>query len=291
MWTRRCADFFVEGATHSELFSTSMFILNTGRTQCHYHTNQDRKSRTNDSALHQQEDSDDEPLLVDDEAPPVSGDESHPIDVDAGDSPSNAIDVDAMPSSTPKDLVTGVPFPYDTQPLRRVNYLRRGPNDSMAVPNPNFTLQRVWEFFPMRDGVRVMHCGCVLSDALYDFYIWKTTRLQSISFPDVSEPIRRPPGPRQRLTMSLVVDSYHVRRRDVYSFNRNGTAITPKIRLKNHIKALKSELARLDKEEEARKEKERLAAQVRFMDIDDFGSSGSEYFESDADMFSSDGSS
>lgn len=283
-----------------------MFILNTGRTQCHFHTNQDHKTGTNDFAVNEDwedeslfeepavvtnEDasssdasssSSDSPIIVDPVVPVVSD----PVVSGSGNAASPII-IDAQPAappaapSVPKDRVTGVPFKYDIKALRNPAYLRRDPKARIVGPNPNLTFSRVLEFFPVVNGVRIMHCGCVLSDALFDFFIWKTTTLHSVSFPDVSEPLRRPPGPRQRLVTCALADNYFIRRRDVYSVSRNGTAITGQIRLKKQIKALTVQLDFLVKEEEEEKQRRAKKAMTRFVDIEDFSSSGSEYVESD----------
>lgn len=246
-WARRYGPYLPESGTYSEVLAMCVFILMNGRTQCHYHTSTDRMSETNNAVLH--EDPEDEDLLA-----PSAG----PSD------PSSAA------ATAPTERVTGVPFPYLLQPLKNPSYLRRGPKDRVVGPNPNLTYERVLEFFPVVNGTRVMHCGCVLEDALFDFYCWKATTLKSITYPDVpGEMFKRAFTPRTRLLLSILADSFVARRRDLYEISRNGKEMTEIKKLKNHKHAISKRLARVIEEEEQR-EAERLQKDglARYVELD-----------------------
>ncbi|KAJ3507135.1 hypothetical protein NMY22_g17023 [Coprinellus aureogranulatus] len=97
--------------------------------------------------------------------------------------------------------VTGVPFPKRSDLLvpEGLKHLQPPKGWKKHLPNPHFTKERVYAFFPVTDSVRHLHCGCTLTQVLMDFYIWKNITMVSPAFDGIREPLHRPAQPRFRL--------------------------------------------------------------------------------------------
>ncbi|RXW21042.1 hypothetical protein EST38_g4800, partial [Candolleomyces aberdarensis] len=219
-WARRHADFLPIAGTHSLLMAASLFILGNGRTVCHYHTIYDR-----------------------------------------GQEPIN----DAFPGNRNKKLnikVTGIPFEPLEAHLKTFDTLLPSPDAApkRGAKNPNFNLKNVLAFFPMKDGNRILHCGCELEPALLDLFIWKTMKIRSIRSKK-SERLGRPMKPRDRLFLYHTLDHFCVDVRMMYSFDVKGNPLNFVDERKQHIRELLQSLK--EYEADARKEEEEARAAAK----------------------------
>ncbi|KAF6742534.1 hypothetical protein DFP72DRAFT_1081838 [Ephemerocybe angulata] len=224
-WSRRHSEFLPISAMHSRKLALSMFILNNGRTCCHYHVHLDRTSAVNDVAVNE--------------------------------------------SDSPQPFcVTGVPYEPNPNPIRHPNYLQRDPDDLSGGRNPNFTLERVYEFFPLMDeetGERALHCGCPMEEALIDFYFWKVVQIESHSY-EAIETMGRGIKPRDRLYYLVILRLFNIQLDDLFQYDTDDRAIdTVDARLRQ-IKVWEDAVkdiqdTRNKKKAEKEKERKRLAQQ------------------------------
>ncbi|KAJ2928259.1 hypothetical protein H1R20_g8837, partial [Candolleomyces eurysporus] len=195
-WIRRGQPVLTAAGSYSQKLAASVFIITNGRTVCHFHTVYDHRSKLNDA---------------------------HP-----------------KPKSQQK--FTGVPFEPVKKPLRHPSYLDRPRVDSEGRPkvpsptsfNPNFTLARVLEFFPVEKGVRRLHCGCDFDEVLMEFYFWKRTKLVSPTT-EASEGYGKPMKPRDRAYLCASLTSLDLSLNCLYRFDSNHRHITQADRLRRVI--------------------------------------------------------
>jgi hypothetical protein len=177
--------------------AASLFILGNGRTICHYHTT-----------------------------------------YDCGNSPAN----DIKPGSKNEKLgikVTSVPCKPSSAVLHTYDTLLPSPNDNLPPrsKNPHFTLKNVLAFFPKKNGLCVLHCGCKLEPALLDLFFWKTQKIESLRTEHL-ELLGRPMKPRDRLYLSCILDSFCVDVRCMYRVDAKGATIGFPAERREHIQQL-----------------------------------------------------
>ncbi|RXW11265.1 hypothetical protein EST38_g14590, partial [Candolleomyces aberdarensis] len=204
-WVRRGQPVLDIASCHSLKLAASVCILSNGRTVCPYH------------CIHK------EP---------------------------KAKDIDCAKS----EKVTGVAYEPKKEHLRLPSYLEHPPYiDSFGFEkppkpnsyNPNFTLERVLEFFILEpNDIRRLHCGCVLDEVLIEFSFWKRTMIQSPST-EVSEPLESPLRPRDRLYLVTILDSLHYRLKQIYHYDTKGRRVSRPNRLMTWVKAINGEISGL----------------------------------------------
>ncbi|KAF6765623.1 hypothetical protein DFP72DRAFT_839449 [Ephemerocybe angulata] len=214
-WCRRAPQLLPALTSHCYELAASTLIIQNGRTMCSWHTYHDHSGN---------------PLY--DEA-----------------------------AQNTDDHVTGIHFPPIKDALRHPSYLDRGykENESgVRIPvkkgkkvkvlpvNPNWTKERVLEFFPLREivggsQVHGLHCGCLLDEVLMDFYFWKVTKLMSESVPGREEHWGsggklRPSHPRERLLLFTVVNTwYNGTTENLFHYDENGMRNTEEIQTVRHL--------------------------------------------------------
>ncbi|KAJ2935920.1 hypothetical protein H1R20_g1174, partial [Candolleomyces eurysporus] len=179
---------------------------------------------------------------------------------------------------------TGVPFQPDKTKVGRVDitHLDR-PNrvDSMGrirpprpnSYNPNFTLERVMQFFPVAaNGVAHLHCGCALEEVLLDFAFWKRTTVVSAST-GASEYFAIPLKPRDRLFLCHVLRQLNVTLDFIYEYDTNGKHTSVEQRTLKWVDVINATVV------QARKVKAGMSAgpprrRLEYVDISDEGEGG-----------------
>ncbi|KAJ2920578.1 hypothetical protein H1R20_g16518, partial [Candolleomyces eurysporus] len=127
--------------------------------------------------------------------------------------------------------------------------------------NPHFTLQNVLSFFLVKNGRHILHCGCILEDALMDLYMWKTVKLRSISR-DIEETFGKPVKPRERAYMVESMDHLCSFVEDLYEYKDDGTKRSMIEIRERQVRKLLGEIRRL-KQEDAAAEKVKKDASLR----------------------------
>ncbi|KAJ2923873.1 hypothetical protein H1R20_g13226, partial [Candolleomyces eurysporus] len=204
-WCRHAQAVLREAAYHSKKLAASVFILSNGRTVCAYHS------------IHKE---------------------------------GKASDCDVAKP----EKVSGVPYPPVKKAIHQPSYLERpmriGSDGTMKPPrpnsyNPNFTLQRVLEFYIMEPGgIRRMHCGCVLDNVLLEFAFWKRTEVQSEAT-DVMSPMDSPLRPRDRLFFVTVLDYLHTTLDRIYHYDEEGRRVTRKHQLSSWMNDIREEYSKV----------------------------------------------
>lgn len=250
-WSLRKADFMADVILTCEKYATCCFINKYGRTVCHIHATTKLKAHDND---------------FDDDA---------------------------------KFSVTGVPFaPSQPEVERTIAYLepkvpkkaalgkRRRQRDPLA-PNHRFTLERVLKFFPQDPSgtFYIMHCGCVLEHALFDFVKFKSLVIESDSS-HIQERYDRMAKPRERLADFTFVSRFGISVFDLFQYDIDGNEITEidrwqaivnrlsaKIREKSREEYRSAQLEIMRKAEEAKEKLKARGLGYIEVDSDDAGSS------------------
>ncbi|KAJ2936032.1 hypothetical protein H1R20_g1062, partial [Candolleomyces eurysporus] len=218
-WVRRGQPVLAIAGCHSLKLAASVLILANGRTVCPYH------------CIHKE---------------------------------AQAKDVDSAKS----EKVTGIAYEPSKTPLRLPSFLERPPRtDSYGFQkppkpnsyNPNFTLERVLEFFILEsNGIRRLHCGCVLDEVLIEFSFWKRTMIQSPST-DVVEGLESPLRPRDRLYLVSILDSLHYTLTHLYHYDVKGKRVSRPNRLTMWVDAINGEISELQGKVDGLGKKERGA--------------------------------
>ncbi|RXW15256.1 hypothetical protein EST38_g10596 [Candolleomyces aberdarensis] len=213
-WTRRGQPVLTIAGSYSLKLAASIFILANGRTVCPFH------------CIHK------EPKET---------------------------DVDTLGESR----VTGIPYPPSKTVLRKPSFLERPMRtDSHGVQkppkpnsyNPNFTLERVLEFFVSEPGdVRRLHCGCSLNEVLVDFSFWKRTKIQSPSTAFI-EGMDSPLRPRDRLYLITVLDHLHLSLDQLYHYDIHGKRVSRESRLMMWASKIEDEISGLQGDKDRRKQ-------------------------------------
>ncbi|RXW12891.1 hypothetical protein EST38_g12963 [Candolleomyces aberdarensis] len=202
-WTRRGQPVLTAAGSYSLKLAASIFIITNGRTVCHFHTVYDHRSKLNDV---------------------------HP-----------------KPKSQQK--FTGVPFEPIKAPLRHPSYLDRPRVDSQGRPkvpsptsfNPNFTLARVLEFFPVEKGVRRLHCGCDFDEVLMEFNFWKRIKLVSPTTVTL-EGYGKPMKPRDRAYLCATLTDIDLGLDSLYRFDSDHRYIPRVDRLRRVIDGIEKKI-------------------------------------------------
>ncbi|KAF6749909.1 hypothetical protein DFP72DRAFT_1072817 [Ephemerocybe angulata] len=167
-----------------------------------------------------------------------------------------------------KIRVTGVPFVPQKLPKNAVPMLlpmvhlsptpedkpTKGTKRNVRDPvdrNPNFTLDRVLDFFPLSPNgeTRVLHCGCALDTALMDFYIFKKIYITSTS-KHREELYGRGMAPRDREVTFAYVQSLGIRPDDSpWADSGNGKELSAISRLKRAKADIENRIEELAVEE------------------------------------------
>lgn len=196
-WLRRSYKLGRWTAEHSRRVVASIFIQENGRTICHYHTNSDKSSSTNDFSVQTK-----------------PGKFGHAV-TGVPYEPEKCDRLNAEALQEWKDNHNSFshlePNPDATNPEER-----RKSRD-ITTPNPNFTLERVLEFFPVKDDRHVLHCGCLLDEVLFDYSVWKRVPLRSVST-GAREGLGSPLQPRERLFLYSMARAFNFSTDMFYSF-------------------------------------------------------------------------
>lgn len=250
-WTRREPFFLAQAVAHSQCSAASCLIQATGCTICHYHTNADHSSDTND------------------------------VDAAAKDA---------------KFKVLGVPYATEgTAALRKLSYLARPKAriraDGRTVVsdplkfNPNFTLDRVLEFFPIVNGVRTLHCGCLYDEVLFDFFMWKMTMLYSPKTKVEEDYGKLPLKPRDRHYLFNAVGDSLGDLDLLFDYDRNGKKLSESTRMIRRARGLLEKATLRIEKESKKKQAEKDMARARekqkkvknmYVDIDKLASRANE---------------
>ncbi|KAJ3521136.1 hypothetical protein NMY22_g12439 [Coprinellus aureogranulatus] len=295
-WIRRTQHLGADIVQWSEALACSVFILNNGRTICHYHTKTDHnvsitdftptrvpKKKGDVAAKEEPEDEEDEDGLADEDAD--GEDDPDPLQL-----PLRAPLLSPIVSTTPivagtttasgkkkachdfvfKPKVTGVtyrPRKGAASALKKPSFLQRSGKKgsrSDALWNPEFTLGNVKAFFPEEDGRRVLHCGCILGPAVIDLVLWKTTEIYSHS-QNISEGYGRALSPRERLYLCTVLgENTGISVRNLFSNDSKGNPMSFEDRLESRIRRLEWMIDEENQEiERLRLEKEQAAKRTK----------------------------
>ncbi|RXW14432.1 hypothetical protein EST38_g11422 [Candolleomyces aberdarensis] len=227
-WVRRYSGYLPIAGTHSQRLAASCFILNNSRTVCHYHTVYEHGLKNlNDSSKKQKN----------------------------------------------ENKVTGVPFapePFEVDEEGNAKKPKKDQDLEILMPkhglaegqwNPHFTLQNVLSFFLVKEGRHILHCGCILEDALMDLFMWKTVKLHSISL-GIEETFGKPVKPRERAYMVESMDYLCCFLEDIYGYKDNGTKRSMVEIRECQIRKLLAEIRRL-RQEEAEVEKTKKDAYLQ----------------------------
>ncbi|KAJ2911558.1 hypothetical protein MD484_g8857, partial [Candolleomyces efflorescens] len=194
----------------------------------------------------------------------------------------NDVAVQQTPQKPGTPMVTGVPFERQPKPLLHPSYLARNPGQKPTSMNRNFTLERVLRFFPVVDGVHTMHCGCLLDDALIDFYFWKRVVLYSQS-QELEEPYRKPMKPHDRLYLITALSWIEFDVNFLYSYNERGMRQTEADRLEAYMKRLGVVTKELRNTARGREKKVQGKKKLEYVEVPEGEEQGDSFFGSSDD--------
>lgn len=190
--SRTLADFVPGLGTVARRIATECMITAYRTTACHYHTTNDHSS------------------LINDESPP----KKHPYRVTG---------VAWEKTSEVQVKKRYFKAMKATRPLKaeKLHGIKRPP--FIRKRSGRFTLEQLESFFPLREGVRYLHCGCVLEDVLLDFFFWKSS--EKLISPSTGEEDSRgkPFDPRTRYIICRILnDQFGVFVNDLYEYDTRG---------------------------------------------------------------------
>ncbi|RXW14921.1 hypothetical protein EST38_g10933 [Candolleomyces aberdarensis] len=154
--------------------------------------------------------------------------------------------------------VTGVPYPPSFTPLEQYSILLpppRVPGRREQPKNPNFTLENVHKFFPMRHGRRILHCGCLYEHVLMDFWLWKGFALTSLSHTDRKEGFGMPLKPREHYLFCLGLKSFCITLESLYEYDHHDNEVSHVKFRERHVMKLLADIKKTRQEEAERAEK------------------------------------
>ncbi|KAJ2935061.1 hypothetical protein H1R20_g1995, partial [Candolleomyces eurysporus] len=125
-------------------------------------------------------------------------------------------------------------------------------NDKSDLSNPNFTLENVLKFFPMKHGRRILHCGCLYEHVLIDFWLWKGFALTSLSHPERMEGFGMPLKPRERYLFCLGLKSFCVTLENLYEYDHEDNEISHVKFRERHVMKLVADIKKSRREEAER---------------------------------------
>ncbi|KAG2019594.1 hypothetical protein CC2G_005017 [Coprinopsis cinerea AmutBmut pab1-1] len=247
-WARREQTFFTELGFFNRFLAMWAFVKKGDSVmRCHYHEINDHSCKVNDIAAHE--------------------------------------------GKTKNSFkVTGVPFESITKPLfdpvsqpaakglkldrRRSDYPNSSDEEDSTDARPVYrTIDDLYRLCRVRNGRRILHCGCDLEEALFGFFIWKKfVNIQSRSRTETEEPFEKPLDPRTRHYLYVIFNSFGLKVDDLYTYDENGKKRTQQDILSAIIRSIKAAFApRIQEEQRVAEEEKRKASRSapQYWEIDD----------------------